>query len=325
MATKFIPKAQKAERVKLKASILVDALSGNGKSGFALQAAYYLGGEDFNKIGAVDTENNSLPLYLGKKMPDGTVYESFIYYPLDKYTGFTPSNYLACRQDAVHNQGCTAFINDSLSHAWNGKDGVLDLVSQANAAQKTYAKNFTGWNDPTVIEEKTNLIEMVRSRDCHVISTGRVKKEYAIESVVDENTGRVKTNIEAKGLGIIQEATLEYEPDLVVRLIQPGSETSYPIGEITKTRYDLFKKGETYEFTPKVWRDLKAWLEEGADADKIFEEQRQDYIKDCKELLDQNPMKRPIWQVKKEDLGYKDIKLDDLPLDALKLLYATII
>lgn len=321
---KFVPKARKAERIKLKASILVDALSGNGKSGFALQAAYYLGGEDFNKIGAVDTENNSLPLYIGKKMPDGTVYESFTYYPLDKYTGFTPSNYIACRQDAVQNQGCTAFINDSLSHAWNGKDGVLDLVTQANAAQKTYAKNFSGWNDATVIEEKTNLIEMVRSRDCHVISTGRVKKEYAIETVADEN-GRVKTKIEAKGLGIIQEATLEYEPDLVVRLIQPGSETSYPIGEITKTRYDLFKKGEIYEFTPKVWRDLRAWLEDGADSDKIFEEQRQDYIKDCKKILDENAMKRPIWQVKKEDLGYKDTKLEDLPLDALKLLYAVII
>jgi hypothetical protein len=322
---KFIPKAQKAERVKLKASILVDALSGNGKSGFALQAAYYLGGEDFSKIGAVDTENNSLPLYIGKKMPDGTKYETFTYYPLDKYSGFTPSYYLACRQDAVRNYGCKAFINDSLSHAWSGKDGVLDLVSQANAAQKTYAKNFTGWNDPTVIEEKTNLIEMVRSRDCHVISTGRVKKEYAIESVVDESTGKVRTNIEAKGLGIIQESTLEYEPDLVVRLIQPGSETSYPIGEITKSRYDMFIRGETYEFTPKVWRDLRAWLEEGADADKIFEEQRQDYIRDCKQILDTNSMKRPIWQVKKEDLGYKDVKLEDLPLDALKLLYAVII
>ena len=134
-----------------------------------------------------------------------------------------------------------------------------------------------------------------------------------------------KTNIEAKGLGIIQEATLEYEPDLVVRLIQPGSETSYPVGEITKSRYDMFTRGEIYTFTPKVWQDLRAWLEEGADADKILEEQRQDYIKDCKAILDTNSMKRPIWQVKKEDLGYKDVKLEDLPLDALKMLYAVII
>ena len=321
----FVPRAKKAERVKLKASILVDALSGSGKSGFVLQGAYYLGGEDFNKVGAVDSENESLPLYVGRKMPDGTVFGSFYHYALDKYSGFRPSNYIACRNDAVKNHGCTAFINDSISHAWNGKDGVLDLVTQANAANKTYSKNFSGWNDPTAIEEKTNLIEMIRSRDCHVLSTSRVKKEYAIETVVDENTGRQKTNIEAKGLGIIQESTLEYEPDLVVRLIAPGSETSYPVGEITKTRYDLFKKGDTYEFTPQIWRDLRKWLEEGADADEILERQRVEYINACREVLKADATKKPLWQVKKEDLGYKDTKLDDLPLEALKLLYAVII
>lgn len=321
----FVPKAKKAERVQLKASILVDALSGAGKSGFALQAAYYLSGEDFDKVGAVDSENESLPLYVGRKMPDGTVFGSFLHYTLDKYTGFKPSNYLACRYDAVKNHGCKAFINDSISHAWSGKDGVLDLVTQANAANKTYAKNFSGWNDPTVIDEKTNLIELIRSRDCHVISTGRVKKEYAIETVVDENTGRQKTNIEAKGLGIIQESTLEYEPDLVVRLTTPGSESSYPIGEITKTRYDIFKKGDTYEFTPQVWRDLRKYLEEGADADEIFERQRQEYLTAIKSIVEENASKKPLLLVKMEDLGYKGSKLTELPLNALKLVYAVII
>lgn len=321
----FVPIARKAERVKLRASILVDALSGSGKSGFALQAAYYLSGENFEKVGAVDTENDSLPLYVGRKMPDGTVYGQFYHYSLDKYTGFKPSNYIACRNDAVKNHECVAFINDSISHAWAGKDGVLDLVTQANVANKTYAKNFSGWNDPTVIDEKTNLIEMIRSRDCHVISTGRVKKEYAIETVVDENTGKTKTNIEAKGLGIIQESTLEYEPDLVVRLISPGSETDYPVGEITKTRYDLFKKGETYVFTPQVWRDLRKWLEEGADADEIFERQRQEYINAITNIVKTNESKKPLLLVKMEDLGYKGAKLTELPLDALKLVYAVII
>lgn len=257
-------------------------------------------------------------------MPDDTEYGKFMHYPLDKYSGFTPSHYLACRQDAVK-QGITAFGMDSITHAWNGKAGILDMVSMVNEANKTYAKNFSAWNDQGVIEEKTNLIEMIRSRDCHVITTGRVKKEYAIEEILDERTGKTKTKIEPKGLGIIQESTLEYEPDLVVRLLEPGSASDYPIGEITKSRYDLFVKGETYKFTPQRWKDLKAWLEEGANADQIFESQRQEYLETCKKILDTDKTKVMLWKVKKEDLGHKETKFEELPLDILKLLYVTIL
>lgn len=318
----FTPVRKKAERTKLKASILVDGLSGSGKTGFALQAAYYLGGEDFNKVGAVDTENDSIPLFVGKKMPDGTPYDALWCYTLDKTTGFRPSNYIACREDAAAN-GCTAFINDSISHAWSGADGVLDLVTQANRAAKTYDKNFSGWNDQTVIGEKNNLIELIRSRKVHVISTGRVKNEYAIDTVIDQN-GRAKTEIKKLGLGLVQDQMLEYEPDLVVRLQSAGSATAYPVGVISKSRYDMLVVGETYTFTPQLWRDLRAWLEEGADVDKILENQRLEYIGICKKILDSDKTKVAIWKVKKEDIGHKDTKLDDLPLEALKALYTVI-
>lgn len=319
----FVPVRQKATRFKLKASILVDGLSGNGKTGFALQAAYYLGGENFDKVGAVDTENNSMPLFIGKTMPDGTEYKPFIYYGLDKETGFRPSNYIACRDDAVK-AGCTAFINDSISHAWTGPDGVLDLVTQANRNAKTYDKNFSGWNDPTVIAEKSNLIELIRCRQAHVISTGRVKNEYAIETVVDAN-GRSKTEIRKLGLGLVQDNMLEYEPDLVVRLSKPGTASSYPVGEISKSRYDMLTVGQEYTFTPQLWRDLRAWLEEGADISKILENQRQEYIAICRDILTKDKTKVAIWKVKKEDLGHKDTKIEDLPLEAIKSLYAMIV
>lgn len=321
--SKFVPQGKKAERIQLKASILVDSISGNGKTGFALQGLWYLAGEDWSKVGICDTESNSAPLYVGRKMPDGSVYGQFLHYSLDKYSGFPPSNYLACREDAVK-QGVTAFAMDSITHAWNSTGGILDMVSAANAAANTYQKNYTGWGDQNVINEKSNLIEMIRSTNCHMITTGRVKREYIMEEYTDKN-GMTKTKPVPKGMGIIQDSTIEFEPDLVVSLLAPGSLTNYPIGEIIKSRYDIFTKGETYEFTPAIWRSLKAWLEEGADGDAILEEQRQELIKICKDMLDKDAMKRMIWKAKKTSINQEQTKIEDLSLEVLKILYASIL
>ena len=53
---------QEATREQSKASILIEGLSGKGKSGLALILAYYLAGEDWSKVFDIDTENNSVNL-----------------------------------------------------------------------------------------------------------------------------------------------------------------------------------------------------------------------------------------------------------------------
>lgn len=316
----FVPTAQKAQRAKLKASILIDGMSGDGKSGLALQAAYYLSGEDFNKVGAVDTENMSLPLYIGKKMPDGTQYQSFWHYNLDNITGYKPEYYLLSRQDAVKNQKVEAMIFDSISHAWAQKDGVLDLVTNVNISKNTNSKNFNAWNDEEVRDQKQKLLELIRHRDCHQICTGRIKKDYIISEEEVPGTGRTRQKIEAKGMALIQESSIEFEPDLVIRMVTPGSQTEYPKGEILKSRYDIFTKGEIYTFTPQVWRNLKEWLENGKDMEEIEEEMRLEYIEAITKFLDTNPKQVPIYSTQKSYLGFNK-PLKELTLEQIKRLY----
>ena len=56
---------EEATREQSKASILIEGLSGKGKSGLALLLGYYLAGKDFSKVFDIDTENNSVNLFVG--------------------------------------------------------------------------------------------------------------------------------------------------------------------------------------------------------------------------------------------------------------------
>ena len=133
-----------------------------------------------------------------------------------------------------------------------------------------------------------------------------------------------KSKLESLGEQQIQQADLKYEPDLVLHMVEPGSNRNgnikHPRVRVVKTRYAFLEKDEEYEWTPELITQLKQYLEEGVDPETIFEQQRQEYIAGVKEII-ANPAKKAIAQVMKEDLGYKDIKLADMPLKAIKSLY----
>ena len=67
MAKNFSAAVRKAERYKVKASIMIEGLTGNGKTGLALCIAYGLV-KDWHKIGMVDTENKSADLMVGQHL-----------------------------------------------------------------------------------------------------------------------------------------------------------------------------------------------------------------------------------------------------------------
>ena len=64
-------------------------------------------------------------------------------------------------------------IKDSISHAWQYKGGVLDLV---NAAAKKLKNNdkYGAWRDETVAAEKLEVLDLIRDPQVHVITTVRV-------------------------------------------------------------------------------------------------------------------------------------------------------
>ena len=107
---------RKAERKQCKASILIEGLTGSGKSGLALILGQALAG-DFEKVFAIDTENNSLPLFSGINSSSGGKFENFQIGNLTPELGYKPSHYLMFREEAVK-AGASVVILDSISHAW---------------------------------------------------------------------------------------------------------------------------------------------------------------------------------------------------------------
>lgn len=310
-------KFEDAQRQQCKASIMIEGLPGDAKSGTALMIAYFLSNKDWKKVYAIDTENKSLPLFVGlpsswggKEDPFG----SFKVMQLTQEIGFKPTNYTACREVAVKS-GAEVVIEDSISHAWQYKGGVLDIVNQAKERTKSKNDKYAAWGDPEVMQEKQELLALIRDSKVHVITTVRVKEKYDYEEVEGKKT------LKSLGEQQIMQDDIKYEPDLVLRMVKAGSPKNHPQVSVQKSRYAIFEKGQVYEITPELCLQLKVYLEDGVDPQILLEQQKKDYVEAVTDHLNKNPGKKAIWQVMKQDAGLADTKLIEMELSDLKKLY----
>lgn len=303
---------RKAERQKLKACIMIEGLQGSGKSGLALLIGRALA-DDWDKIYAIDTENKSLDLFEGIKASTGDAFGSFNKVDLLASDGFAPSNYLALR-DAAIQAGAEVVIMDSISQMWNSKGGLLDLVADE---QSKGLDNYRSWGTERNRKEKLILSDVIRSADAHMITTVRIKEKFGME--FDATTG--KNRVVSMGEQQIQQDGLKYEPDLVLRMVSPGSlDGQAPVVEVIKSRYAFLVKGNEYEMTAELLGQLKSYLGEGADPEAILESQRQELILKVKEYCGQSTAKKSIWKSLKDASGFTG-KLDEMPLDLMRDLY----
>ena len=304
-------KFRKAARQKLKASIMIEGLQGSGKSGLALLLARALT-DDWDKIYAIDTENQSLDLFEGIKMNTGEAFGEFNKVDLTIDDGYAPSNYLALRDEAVK-AGAEVIIMDSISHMWNRKGGLLDSVAEAQAQG---LDNYRSWGTDKNRKEKELLNDIVRCDHAHIISTVRVKEKFGLE--FDETKG--KNRVVSLGEQQIQQDGLKYEPDLVLHMISPGNmDGTNPVVEVIKSRYAIFRTGEEYEITAELLHQLRAYLEEGVDPEEIFKAQKEEVINQIKAYCN-NATRKSIWKSLKESSGFEG-KLEDMPLELMKDLY----
>lgn len=311
----IVPKFRKAERMQCKASVLLEGLSGNGKSGLSLALAYGLV-KDWERIAAVDTENRSLPLYVGATLHTGVVVEPFMVGDLTADDGYKPSHYEAYRHAAIQ-AGYQALICDSISHMWQYKGGVLDIVNDAQARDGRLNK-WTAWGTPEVVAEKLLIQSLIRHPKLHCINTVRVKEK--IEASYDDSG---KTVMKSMGEQQIIMPDLKYEPDLVLTMLEPGTKSGRaPKVKVIKSRYAPFEVHETYDMTAEMIEQLRLFLEEGTSPEELLNMQHQDYIRAVTQYLDENPTARQIWPVIKDTAGYKDTKLEELPLPVLKNLFS---
>lgn len=307
---------KQAKREQIKASIVIQGLSGYGKTGAALIIADALAKHEQNKIALIDTENKSSLLYEGIEGSHGKKFKDFFTADLTPEDEYKPSHYDALRQEAIK-EGFEVIINDSLSHAWSYKGGVLDIVNKVQATSKD---KYAAWADPEVMAEKQKLQDLMRSSKIHVISTMRVKER------MEYIEGEGKTKLVSMGEQQIMQADMKYEPDLNIEMIQPGKVRGklkiHPKFRVIKSRYAILDEGEEYDLTPELANDIASYLNEGEDADVIRAQQLKDNIEYVKEYLDNNPKQVKIWETIKKQEGLEDVKLSDIDdLDILKKMF----
>lgn len=308
-------KFRKVERQKVKASIMIEGLQGSGKSGLALALARVLA-SDWDKIYAIDTENQSLDLFDGIKLNTGIEITNFNKVDLTPDDGFAPSNYMALREDAIE-AGAEVVIMDSISHMWNRKGGLLDKVTEAQAAG---LDSYRSWGTDENRREKELIFDLVRSHKAHIISTVRSKEKFGME--YDETRGRNK--VVSLGEQQIQQEGLKYEPDLVLRMVSAGhTDGTAPKAEVLKSRYAILRVGEEYEFTAELLHSIKQYLEEGVDPEILLQQQKEDLINAIKSYCT-TPARKSVWKTLKESSGFEG-KLEDMPLELMKPLYKQLI
>ena len=171
------------------------------------------------------------------------------------------------------------------------------------------------------MDEKQKLFQLFRDHRCHMIATVRVKEK--MEYQYNESKG--KNEMVSLGEQEIMQADVKYEPDLVLHMVEPGraygNNISHPKAKVVKSRYVILQEGETYEFSPSLCKDLVAYLNEGTSPAEILEKQRKEYIENITQFLDTHQSKVNVWNVIKEDAGYKTVPLTELPLDVIRDLF----
>lgn len=187
MSTKF--QFKKATKKQVKARIAIAGPSGSGKTYTGLVASTALA--NGGRIAVIDTERGSASLYS----------DYFSFDVLELEPPFSPKVYKQAIK-AAEDAGYGVILIDSLSHAWEGEGGALDLADEATSRQRT-PNSYTAWREVTPLHRE--MVDAMLQSKAHIVATMRSKTEYAIQ----KEDG--KTKILKVGMAPIQRAGMEYE------------------------------------------------------------------------------------------------------------------
>ena len=186
---------RKATKTQRKLRLALAGPSGSGKTYSALSIGCNLG----KRVALIDTEGSpdsggSAELYADSFDFDCVVLPSY-----------SPTTYI----EAI-NAACDAeydvIIIDSLSHAWFGSEGALELVNKEMAKSRSN-NSYTAWRNVTPLHNA--LIQSILHANAHVICTMRAKEKYVLE---EDDRGRSKPK--KLGLEAIQRDGMGYEFDM---------------------------------------------------------------------------------------------------------------
>ena len=222
---------RKAERKQAKLRLAITGPAGSGKTYSALLIAFGIGG----RIAMIDTENGS-----------GDLYANLGEYDICSLSApYDVRRYIQLIHEAEQ-AGYGTIIIDSLSHAWSGEGGLLDIQSKVAASSKS-GNSYTAWRQVTPLHNR--LIDAILGSSCHIIATMRSKTEY----LQTENERGYK-EIRKVGLAPVQREGMDYEFGTVFDL------TTNHTATVSKDRTGLFD-GSVFTITRDTGKTLLQWLE----------------------------------------------------------------
>lgn len=228
---------RKAQRSKAKLRLGLAGPSGAGKTHSSLLVAKGLG----KRIAMIDTENKSGDLEAGKPgIPEYDVITLGAPFTCEKYIGAIKH---------LQENGYEVIIIDSLTHAWSGEGGILDLQGKITDSGK--GNSYTAWR--FVTPKHNTLVETILQSNCHIIATMRSKTQY-----VQQAGSNGKTEIKKVGMEPIQRDGMEYEFTIFLDINHDHTASS------SKDRTSLFD-GQYFKPSEEIGRKLLDWLEAGVD------------------------------------------------------------
>lgn len=230
-----------ATKKQLKLRMGIVAPAGAGKTYTALAIARGLVGPE-GRIALIDTEHRSAEKY-------ADLFAFDVDYIADNCA---PARYVEKIKDAAK-AGYDCLIIDSLTHAWAGPGGALEMVD--NAARMAKGNSYVAWRNVT--PEHNRLVAAMLSSPMHLIATLRAKTEYVLETVGGKQVPR------KVGMAPIQREGMDYEFDVVADMDHDHALM------ITKTRCAAVD-GKTW-IKPgadgELVTSLRGWLDDGAPAE----------------------------------------------------------
>ena len=246
-----LPAFHKALKTDAQLRLALMGPSGAGKTLTSLHLAQDL---DAGPIALIDTERGSASKYADQFDFDVLELDSF-----------HPEHYI----EAIHAADAGDYgvlIIDSLSHAWAGKGGALELVDEAARKMKS-SNTFAAWRDVTPLHHR--LLDAILGTDLHVIVTLRSKMEN-----IQDKDEKGRTLIRKVGLQAVQREGVEYEFDVV------GEMDLDHVLTITKSRCPSLADRVFPSPNGKVSAELKEWLQ-GVSPEPWVEQE----IEVCTDLL----------------------------------------
>jgi hypothetical protein len=242
----------RASKAQARLRIAIDGPSGSGKSYTGCTfAAMFAGGKPF---AAIDTERGSLSKYADLFEIDvvelGITDQKHPRYD-PRFTDFSPNSYITAMEEA-QKDGYTVMLVDSITHEWNGKGGVLQIVDDEQKRRKL-ASSYQAWAFGKKVHQE--FIDAMLALDMHLIVTMRSKMEH----VLQDNNG--KKEVKKVGMEPVQSDAIQYEFDIV------GDMDIEHNMVVSKTRFPAISDKVVRKPGADFAQEIYAWATSGVKAE----------------------------------------------------------